>query len=314
MSAFHVAAGTWRTCAAALALLAGLFMAAHANAAATWTAQKAKSGDFPPRIVAENRSAAPSRIPAMLTASARGCSGIARAWYSEPTSRYRHGALGDTIEGGALTARLAGGRTTVLKLPESEVFEDIAPRIVDLDGDGKCEIITILSSLGAGGSIVVFGLEGTKLVRKATGARQNRPHRWLNIAGIARYAASHGSPQIAYVATPHIGGTLGLLRYSGGRLTLLGSASGFSNHAFGSQELRLAASADVDGDGRLELALPSTDRRALRIMDFGGGNPREIARIELAGVIDKAIAVRGAGADTAFVVGLEDGSAWRIAR
>lgn len=314
MSAIRVTAGLKTTFAAALALTAVLLLAASAQAAGAWSAQEAKSGDFPPRIVAENRSAAPSKIPGMLTASARNCSGIARAWYSEPTSRYRHGALGDTIEGGALTARLAGGRTTVLKLPESEVFEDIAPRIVDLDGDGKCEITTILSSVSGGGSIVVFGLEGTKLVRKATGARLNRSHRWLNIAGIERYAGGNGSPQIAYVATPHIGGTLGLLRYSGGRLTLLGSASGFSNHAFGSQELRLAASADVDGDGRLELALPSADRRALRIMTFGGGRPQEIARIALPAAIDKAIAVRGAGADTAFVVGLEDGSAWRIAR
>ncbi len=314
MSAIRVTAELKTTFAAALALTASLVLAASAQAAGGWTAQKANSGDFPRRIVAEGRGAAPSRIPGMLAASARHCSGVARAWYSEPTSRYRHGALGDTIEGGALTARLAGGLTTVLKLPETEVFEDIAPRIADLDGDGKCEIVTILSSLSGGGSIVVFGLEGTKLVRKATGARQNRSHRWLNIAGIGRYAGGAGPVQIAYVATPHIGGTLGLLRYSGGRLTQLGSASGFSNHAFGSRELRLAASADVDGDGRLELALPSADRRALRIMTFGGGRPKEIARIALPSAIDKAIAVRGKGARTVFAVGLEDGSTWRIVR
>lgn len=298
----------------ALALSAGLALAPHAQAAGVWSAKKANSDEFPRQIVAERRAAAPSRIPGMLTGSAQNCSGLASAWYSEPTSRYRHGALGDTIEGGALTARLADGSATVLQLPQSEVFEDLAPRIVDLDGDGKCEIVTLLSSASSGGSIVVFALEDGKLVRKATGARQNRSHRWLNIAGIARYAGNSGSAQIAYVATPHIGGTLGLLQYSGGKVILLGSLGGFSNHAFGSQEMRLAASVDLDGDGRFELALPSADRRALRIMGFGGGRPQEIARVALPAAIDKAIAVRGTGANAVFVVGLEDGSAWRIAR
>jgi hypothetical protein len=68
---------------------------------------------------------------------------IIEAEYTEPTARYAHGVLGDAVEWGALvlTVDMCFGcevkhvRQFTIRLPENRVFEDIAPRIVDLDGD-----------------------------------------------------------------------------------------------------------------------------------------------------------------------------------
>ena len=70
---------------------------------------------------------------------------IDQAWYAAPTTRYRHGVLGDRIEAGALVVISATGEARWLTLPSHEVFEDITPRLADLDRDGTTEVITILA-------------------------------------------------------------------------------------------------------------------------------------------------------------------------
>ena len=69
--------------------------------------------------------------------------GITSAWYSQPTRRYNHGVLGDSVEGGGLSVKDGKGNLYNYQLPDDSVFEDITPRLVDLDGDGKAEVITI---------------------------------------------------------------------------------------------------------------------------------------------------------------------------
>ena len=139
---------------------------------------------------------------------------IRAAWYSSPTGRYDHGVLGDAIEGGGLTVRLADGKTVELLLPETEVFEDITPRLVDLNGDGNAEVIAILSSLQKGGALAVYGIKGGKLALLAKTPFIGQSRRWLNIAGIADYDGG-GGPEIALVKTPHIGGELQIWRFDG---------------------------------------------------------------------------------------------------
>ena len=80
----------------------------------------------------------------------------------------------------------------------------------------------------------------------------------------------------------------------------------------GSIEMRLSATADVNGDGVPDLAVPSANRRSLRLVTFGPDGPREITSIEVPGRIDKAIAAEGSGRDLTFVVGLSDGSVHAI--
>ena len=97
-------------------------------------------------------------------------------------------------------------------------------------------------------------------------------------------------------------------------LGLVGTLAGFSNHKIGATELRLSAVADVNGDGRIDLALPSDDRRTLRIVGFVDGVLVELASAKLPSRIDKAIAVRGSGEDARFVVGLENGKVYEVHR
>lgn len=192
---------------------------------------------------------------------ARASSGdIVRAWYSRPTGRYDHGVLGDAIEAGGLVVETGSGLRAEFVLPETHVFEDLTPRIADLDGDGTNEVVAIRSSLTRGAAVAVYGLRQGRLVELASTAEIGRRNRWLNIAGIARYWGST-APVIAWVETPHISGTLKAARFRGGGLHPHGPVvRDVSNHVIGSSELRLSATGDFDGDGLLDLAVPSAGR------------------------------------------------------
>ena len=297
-----------------LAFLASVLLfvgAGSLSAQERWTAAKLEDEGLPPEIVAETRQPAPEGLPDGLVATHDGDGDIAAAWYGGPTTRYRHGALGDTIEASVLIARTAGGSLVSFTLPLTEVFEDRYPRLADLDGDGTVEIVTIRSSLLQGASVTVYGLDGDSLVERATTGFIGFANRWLNIAGIARFRGAR-SREIAFVRTPHMGGTLFFCEYADGALRFVAEMSGFSNHALGSTELRLSAVADIDGDGRPDLALPSADRKALRVVGFTDERLTELATAALPHAIDKAIAVDGSARRTRFIVALETGEVYAV--
>ncbi len=70
---------------------------------------------------------------------------IVGAEYADPTGRYPHGILGDALEWGTLVLSLSDGRRLRLVLPGSRVFEDVAPRLNDVDGDGDMEAVVVES-------------------------------------------------------------------------------------------------------------------------------------------------------------------------
>lgn len=284
---------------------------APAMAEGGWTGEAVNAADFADPVP-ETRQRAPDGLPDGLVAK-RSNGDIRAAWYGAPTTRYGHAVLGDGVEAGSLVVTTAGGRTLELVLPDSEVFEDRYPRLADLDMDGSTEIVTIRSSLAQGASVTVYGLQDGDLVERATTGFIGRANRWLNIAGIADFDGNPGL-EIAFVRTPHIGGTLFFYTFEAGSLSNVGAIDGFSNHFIGSRELRLSAVSDVNGDGRADIALPSDNRRVLRIVGFAGNGPAELAHIPLSARVDKAIGVEGNGKDVAFIVGLDDRSTVRISR
>lgn len=297
----------------AAAIIILIALTGSAGAAERWQAARIEKPDVPKEIVAQSLQPAPSGIANMLTATGPESGGIVKAWYSQPTNRYPHGVLGDKTEGGALVVQRSDGRQFTYRVSEIEVFEDLYPRIADLDGDGRSEVITIRSSLVAGASITVFALNGDALVRKATTPFIGKPFRWLNIAGIGTFTGA-SVPEIAFVVTPHIGGKLALARLGRNGLDTVVAATGFSNHFIGSTELRLSAMADFDGDGRMDLALPSAGRKTLRIVSFADGQIRELGSASLPAAIDKAIAVSGEGREAKLVVGLDNGDVYEVGR
>jgi len=251
------------------------------------------------------REIAPDGIPYGYVAEADGA-GIRSAWYFDPTTRYDHGILGDAVEGGGLAVEDDFGRRYDVRLPESEVFEDIAPRIADIDGDGLNEVITIRSSVRAGAAIAVYGLAGGNLIERGDTTPIGRAMRWLNIAGIADYTGN-GQLNIAQVITPHIGGRLEILSWNRGRMTVSAELNGFSNHAIGSTELGMAATARVNRDRIPDLILPSADRRTLRMVTAASGRLTELASVPFDGAVGTAIGIVADGPPPVIVLGLEDG-------
>ncbi len=251
------------------------------------------------------REAAPNGIPGGTVAIASG-EGITSAWYTEPTDRYPHGALGDKIEGGALVVQdVFGGRAIVRPGPD-EVFEDLEPRIADFDNDGRNEVLAIRSSLRAGASMVVYDLAGGTLIEVDATPPIGRPQRWLNVAGIADFTGN-GQLDVAAVLTPHIGGTLQIVTLDRRRFRMVDSEKGFSNHVFGSTELGMSAVARINDDNIADLAVPDAERRTLRMVTVAGGSLREIADVSLDGVIVTAIGTLQSPRSPVFVFGLEDG-------
>lgn len=239
-----------------------------------------------------------------------GTRNIAAAWLTGPTGRYAHGALGDRIEAAGLMVELASGKRLALTLDADSVFEDLTPRLADVDGDGADEVLVIRSYLDAGAalSVIEAGAQGLRIVAETP------PHglanRWLNPVGVADFDGD-GRIEVALVRTPHIGGTLMLFELKDSALVREHAAFGFSNHANGSRELGLSAVADINGDGVPDLLVPDAARLNLRAVTFAGGQFKELARVaHKGGLIDTAIVTAdldGDGASEA-VYGLDDGS------
>jgi hypothetical protein len=158
--------------------------------------------------------------------------GGARACFTDAIARYPHGALGDPLEWGRLTLTLADGRTVAAVLPATRVFEDVAPRLADLDGDGAPEVVVVETSLTRGAQLAVYGPDRGRRVKLAATPEIGRRFRGLAPAGIADLDGD-GAPEIAYDETPHLGKVLRIWRYAPGGLIEIAAAAGLSNHRFG---------------------------------------------------------------------------------
>lgn len=153
---------------------------------------------------------------------------ITGATYTDPTTRYDHGVLGDEVEWGALRLDLSDGRQLTMTLPESQVFEDTAPRLADVNGDGAPEVIVVEASLRLGARLAVWGPEG----RLAATPYMGRPHRWLAPVGVADLDGD-GMPEIAYIDRPHLLRLLRVWRFEDNKLVHVADAPNLTNHRIG---------------------------------------------------------------------------------
>ncbi len=160
------------------------------------------------------------------------------AWYDGPSDRYDHGILGDAIEGTELHAYASGAQTLCgdlsETLPEEMVFEDTAPRLVDLDLDGRPEIIVVQShqTLGAQLAIYASAPDGQSLTQIAATPFIGRRNRWMAPIG-AGDLDGDGRIEIAYIDRPHLSRTLRVWRMEGGALVEIAALDGLTNHRIG---------------------------------------------------------------------------------
>jgi FG-GAP-like repeat len=265
--------------------------------------------------LSEQQQAAPSpaakRLPQSLAIS--GQRDIAWAWLASPTARYPHSSMGSPVHAASLEVLSRSGAMYRVQLPSQRVFEDLQPRLIDLDGDGRDEIVVIEADSERGAALVVYGLpaSGSKLEERARSSYLGLPFRWLNPVGFADFDGD-GKLDIASITTPHIGGTLTLYRYAPPRIEPFAKAMDVSNHQMGDPNLQMHAIVSLPNQ-RPTVIVPDMSRRALHalrweIMD-GKAQWKELADVKpLPGRVNYLMPL---GASSACAQ-LADGNWWRI--
>ncbi len=158
---------------------------------------------------------------------------IKSAEFRDPTTRYTHGILGDAVEYGSLHISVAdkvtGKKNTVtIELPWDHVFEDIKPRLADIDNDGNLEVVVIETDVSKGAALAVYDEFG----KLAETPHIGRSHRWLAPVGIADFNGD-GDMDIAYIDRPHLAKKLRIWSYRNGKLVKIASAKNLTNHKIG---------------------------------------------------------------------------------
>jgi hypothetical protein len=211
---------------------------------------------------------------------ATGNKDIAFAWLGAPTRRYPHAALGSAVHAGSASVQLKSGRILNYALPLHRVFEDLQPRLVDIDNDGKDELILIESDALQGAALVVFGLRGDALIELARSPHAGSTFRWLNFVGAADFEGRlDGNLNLAAVITPHIGGVLTLYRYKPPHLVPFAKAMDVSNHKMGSPEQALSSIVTTSKQAPTIL-VPDMSLRALHALRWQSGKWMELSDVK----------------------------------
>jgi len=154
-----------------------------------------------------------------------------RAKFDQPTDRYGHGIMGDVPEWGRMCLSGPAGQGACVTLPEARVFEDMSPRLTDVDQDGTPDVILIESDQNLGASLVIYFLRDGQMFRVAT-PPIGQAFRWLAPIGVADMDGD-GAMELAYIDRPHLAKILRVWRFENDRLREVASLPNLSNHRIG---------------------------------------------------------------------------------
>lgn len=152
---------------------------------------------------------------------------ITAAEFGAPTDRYAHGVLGDAIEWGSLTLSTADGRRLTLTLPQTRVFEDLAPRVITTM-EGRTLAMVVETDMDLGARLSLYDEEGLFAATPYIGSS----NRWLAPIGAADLDGD-GQLEIAYVDRPHLAKTIRIWRLQGRELVSVAALPGYTNHRIG---------------------------------------------------------------------------------
>ena len=211
---------------------------------------------------------------------------ITSARFLGETTLYPHEVLGDKVE--FTTLRIVTERGAVdYNVAPDHVFEDLEPRLWNIDAQPGPEVVTVLSSVTQGASLAVFNADGL-LARTPFIGRKNR---WL--APIAAVDLDgDGTVEIAYIDRPHLAKTLRVWRLNGGQLVEVASAQGLTNHRIGDAFIQ---SGWRDCGKGPELVTVDADWQHIVATRFDGTNlhSREIAEYRGPDSVKQTLACRG---------------------
>ena len=191
--------------------------------------------------------------------------------YTDPTSRYPHGALGDIFEpGGIAVFSIDDGLSMLSEFEFSApwVGEGLAPLWFDWDGDRRREIFTTLSGESNGSKVAVYSEDG-KLIAESevTGSA----FRWRHLLAFGPFSPT-GSNELVCVRTPHTNGVVEFYERIEDKLVRVAEISGYTSHLFNTRNTNLSIAGDLDGDGAMEVLLLHQDETRLTAIAhrFGG--------------------------------------------
>mgnify|MGYP001821984155 CR=1 FL=1 len=222
-----------------------------------------------------------------------------------PTNRYPHAILGDDIEAGGFAIATAPSLevTARVAIEEPAVIEGRRAIWADFDGDGTLEVQVTVSDGDGGARLVVFEESGEI---STEGAAVGRGSRWRHQIAFGNFG---GAQRGVEVVTPHIGGIVSFHEYDE-EISRVARRSDFTSHAIGSRELEGGVAIDMDGDGDLELVIPTQDRRELVAIGLEDGEAVVEWRAGLGGRVSSNIAVGMRNGVPTIAVGVANGTVY----
>lgn len=219
------------------------------------------------------RAALLGLMGAMALSWASAAQTVVAARLADPTNRYPHRVLGTIPEHTTLMVTLTGAPTLRITHLAPMVFEDIAPRVIDLDGDARPEVIVVESHETLGARLAIYGhAPDGHFGLRAAGPFIGQRFRWMAVIGAADLDGD-GALEIALIDRPHLAKVLRIIRVDGLQthsvtLREIASLADVTNHRIG-DEMLLGGIRDC-GEGP-ELVLASGDYSQVRIIGFSQG-------------------------------------------
>jgi hypothetical protein len=164
--------------------------------------------------------------------------GLTAARFAERADVYPHMIMGRILPALALDLQDDRGRTHRVDLRTgpnpTHVFEDIAPRLVDADGDGQTDVVVVETDPAQGAQLAIYSLRQGRVVKAHATPHIGQPFRWLAPVAVADLDGD-GITDIALVDRPHLARELVVWTFAPGGLTVKARLPGVTNHRIGDE-------------------------------------------------------------------------------